>query len=187
MQVLHRSGSAQHVHVPARLVQVEVSRHGARHIGWGATACEPASASVALRARSALAALDALRARVTLQTLGSLRPFDALRPLDRAAIHPAVSARVPHLERVIGLNDVGIALGGVCRQVGSCWHVSLEGDAQTRCTLDALLPLCPLRTCRALCTSRARRTLRAYAAIGTGQALHPLGALRAGVALGALE
>jgi hypothetical protein len=105
-----------------------------------------------------------------------LGPIDALWSLDRAAIHPGAGGKVPHLEGVIELNDVGIALGCINRQLRFCCHLALKGDAQTRSTLDALLAL------GAFCSSKALLALNSLDAIGAGRtswAIHTLQTLNA--------
>ncbi len=97
-------------------------------------------------------------------------------------------ARVPHLKGVIGLHDVGIALGCISWQLRFCCHLALKGDAQTRSTLDALLALNTIRTNRTLDTrlvpvglgrpGRHRRQARPCT---------PWASLRAGITVRTLE
>ena len=159
--------SAQHVHIAGDLIEVEVTRNRSGHRRWCTTAGEPAGAAVALRAGRSLKALDSLRSGIPLQAL------------DRTAVHPGAAAAVPHLERVIRLNDVGIALAGRAGKIRQGRHVALEGDAQARGALDTLLPLWSLRSCRSLGAGRSLLALRASHPVGAGQALHPLKPLRA--------
>ena len=65
--------------------------------------------------------------------------------------------------------------------------MSLEGDAQARGTLDALLALGSFWTGNALHPCWSLRALHALGAIGTGLALYPLRSQRAGIPLRALE
>ena len=71
----------------------------------------------------------------------SLWAGDALGSLDRTPIHPGVGGGVPDAEGVIRLHDVGIALGRTSGQLSLGGHLPLEGDAQARSTLYALLAL----------------------------------------------
>ena len=105
--------------------------------------------------------------------------LNSLRSLDRAAIHPGAAGRIPYLKGVIGLHDVGIALGCISWQLSFCCHLALKGDAQTRSTLDALLALNTIRTNRTLDASFSLWSLDALGAISASKALHPLGALNA--------
>ncbi|MEA5398474.1 hypothetical protein VB734_00260 [Synechococcus sp. BA-124 BA4] len=63
----------------------------------------------------------------------------------------------------------------------------LEGDAQARSTLDALLALRSFRAGNALHPRWSLWALHALGAIGTGLALYPLRSLRAGIPLRAHE
>ncbi|NBW62885.1 MAG: hypothetical protein EBR33_06860 [Synechococcaceae bacterium WB4_1_0192] len=92
----------------------------------------------ALQALRSGIALDSLRTLRALDPLRAFRALDPLRTLDRATVHPGRGAGVPHMERVVGLNDVGIALGRAAGQIPVGGHMPLEGDAQARRTLDAL-------------------------------------------------
>jgi len=62
--------------------------------------------------RAAIDALGSLGPGVSLQALRALRSLDALGPLDRATIHPAAAGGIPHLEGVIHLDALGIAVDG---------------------------------------------------------------------------
>ena len=182
-----RRASAQHVHIAAGLIQIQITRHRSRHGCGCATAGEPAGAAVALGATGAFHPLQALGAGLSLQALRSLRAGDALGALDRATIHPGAAGGVPDAEGVIRLHDVGIALGGIGGQIRHGGHMPLEGDAQTWSTLDALQALGAFWTGDALQPGWSLRALHALGAIGTGLALYPLRSQRAGIPLRALE
>ena len=123
--------------------------------------------------------MSSSRAYFSLNTSNASRALNSLWSLDRATIHPGAGGEVPHLKGVIGLNDVGIALGCISWQLRFCCHLALKGDAQTRSTLDALLALNTIRANRTLDTSLTLWSLDALNAISASKALHPLGALNA--------
>ena len=121
--------------------------------------------------------MSASRAYFSLNASNASWALNSLWSLDRATIHPAAAGRIPYLKGVIGLNDVGIALGCISWQLRFCCHLALKGDAQTRSTLDALLALNTIRTNRTLDAGFSLWSLDALGAISASKALHPLGAL----------
>ncbi len=142
---------------------------------------------MSLWACGTLHTLQALRSFITLQTLWTLRARHTLRSLDRASIHPATVLGIPHLQGVIGLHQVGVALRGVRGQIHFCGDLTAKVDAQAGSTLDALRTLRTLRSHRPLRALLAFWTLRALQAINAWQALDALQALRPHLALGATQ
>ena len=104
------------------------------------------------------------RADLPLQALAALGTGDPLGSLDRAATHPAAAGRVPHLQAVVGLNDVGITLLGTGRQLSGRGDLAAEVDAGAGRTLDALDALGAFRAGDALLA------LNALEAIGSSRA-----------------
>ena len=131
--------------------------------------------------------MSASRAYFSLNTSNASWALNSLRSLNRATIHPAAAGRIPYLKGVIGLHDVGIALGCISWQLRFCCHLALKGDAQTRSTLDALLALNTIRTNRTLDAGFSLWSLDALGAISASKALHPLGALNALLTLWTLK
>ena len=131
--------------------------------------------------------MSASRAYFSLSASNACRALNSLWSLDRATIHPGAAGRIPYLKGVIGLNDVGIALGCISWQLRFCCHLALKGDAQTRSTLDALLALNTIRANWTLDAGFSLWSLDALGAISASKALHPLGALNALLTLWTLK
>ena len=137
--------------------------------------------------RGASFAGDALNTLVALHASRTRFALDTLRSLDRAAGNPLDRGRVVDPERIVRLDDVGIALRRAGWKIALCRHFALEVDAETGRALDTLRTVGAGRTGDArfaldtLATRRTRRTLRTRLA---RVALH---ALRAGRTLVALR
>ena len=134
--------SAQGVHIASGVVQIKITRNRTWDVSCRSTsAVEPAGSPLARTAGRPIDSLDALgtgRTDLPLQALAALGTGDPLGSLDRATTHPAAAGRVPHLQAVVGLNDVGITLVGTGRQLSGCGDLAAEVDAGAGRTLDAL-------------------------------------------------